>query len=852
MNELFWILVWWLQSTLLMVITLPLAWRVFSFLPDKGLGLARIFGLMLVSYTIWLAGFIHYSPATIALAWAALAAGSWLVWRREGKAIRAFLSANSGLVLVYEALFFMLLVFWAFVRMRHPEIVDQEKFMDFAFFNAFRHESRFPPFDPWLAGAKNYINYYYFGYLSMSSFARLSGVDPAVGYNLVIALLYALTGCGIFSLGYNLTKRLLPAFAGLALLQVLGNLDGAVQLLQNGWRGIDWWRPTRLIHDVVSGGAHFNAWWDASSPAYLAAHGLAADAARDACISEFPYFTFLHGDMHPHLVAMPFALLALGLALALLKSPWPGTLSLKPFRYDGPWPYLALALCLGCLTMMNTWDLPAYGLTASLALLLHQHRAGRLRQHWLQGWLLPSAGLLLLTLLFASPFLAFFKAPAKGIGFTAAKTGLKDTLVFWGAFLAVLAPFVAFKLSSLGRALALGRALPLYSVEALPAKPAAAGKAALAGKPAKAKLKLKPAQDACPKCQAKVRAGNAFCGQCGAKMEAAEPAAEPPAQALAAAKPPALAARLLTIFAKPSKGLSHGPAALLFWAWALSGLALLILMPTTGLLWLLLGAALLLLYSRADEPEGLFALAALAVGLSFILAVEWLHLRDTFEDNPVLVRMNTVFKFYFAAWILLSAAAPLALHQLERGLAAAWGKAARLAVLALVGLALLAGLAYPVYATRGVWDNYDAFSNLPPTLDGMAWLKRDNPDDAEVILRMRDLPGAPVVAEAVGGEYTHFARVSSFTGLPCPVGWPGHELQWRNSYPGVAQQDMDTLYSTMDPAVAQGLIAKYDIRYVFVGALERQKYAAAALAKFDGFMDRFITSNSTVLYARRG
>jgi len=52
----------------------------------------------------------------------------------------------------------------------------------------------------------------------MSTFSRITMVDPAVGYNLVIALLYALTGCGIFSLGYNLTKRLLPAFAGLALL----------------------------------------------------------------------------------------------------------------------------------------------------------------------------------------------------------------------------------------------------------------------------------------------------------------------------------------------------------------------------------------------------------------------------------------------------------------------------------------------------------------------------------------------------------------------------------------------------------------------------------------------------------
>jgi uncharacterized membrane protein len=596
---------------------------------------------------------------------------------------------------------------------------------------------------------------------------------------------------------------------------------------------------------VVAGGAHLNAWWDSSSPAFLAAHNLGADAARDACISEFPYFTFLHGDMHPHLVAVPFALLALSLVLALLKSPWPGTLSLKPFRYAGLWPYLALALALGCLTMMNTWDLPAYGLTAALALLLHQHRSGRLAEHWLEGWLLPSAGLLLLALVFALPFLVTFKVAAvHGLGLTLAKTGLKDTLIFWGVFGAILLPFLAFKLNSLGQALSAGRALPSYGESPTLAK-------ASPGRP-EAKAKSKAAVAACPKCQAKVRPGNAFCGQCGAKIEPLAVPMEMPVQPGVAAKPPVLAARLLTIFAKPSKGLANGPAALLFWPWAVLGLALLIFVPTTGLLWILLGATLLLLFSRTEEPEGLFALATLAVGLCFILAVEWFHLKDSFSDSPVLARMNTVFKFYFAAWILLAAAAPLALHHLDRGLAAAWGAPARWAVLSLVGLAFLAAFAYPVYATRSVWDNYDAYSNLPPTLDGMAWLKRDNPDDAEVILRMRDLPGAPVVAEAVGSEYTHFARVSSFTGLPCPVGWPGHELQWRGVYPGEAQQDMDTLYSTMDPAQAQGLIAKYHIQYVFVGALERQKYAAPALAKFDGFMDRFITSNSTVLYARRG
>ena len=43
--------------------------------------------------------------------------------------------------------------------------------------------------------------------------------------------------------------------------------------------------------------------------------------------------------------------------------------------------------------------------------------------------------------------------------------------------------------------------------------------------------------------------------------------------------------------------------------------------------------------------------------------------------------------------------------------------------------------------------------------------------------------GRPVVAEAVGGDYTDHARVSTFSGLPTLIGWVGHELQCRGDRP---------------------------------------------------------------------
>ncbi|MCC6985449.1 MAG: hypothetical protein IT309_03395 [Anaerolineales bacterium] len=116
--------------------------------------------------------------------------------------------------------------------------------------------------------------------------------------------------------------------------------------------------------------------------------------------------------------------------------------------------------------------------------------------------------------------------------------------------------------------------------------------------------------------------------------------------------------------------------------------------------------------------------------------------------------------------------------------------------------------------------------NFKPTfgynLDDFARIQRDNPDDAAGIQFLLTQPEG-VVAEAIGGSYSYYARISTFTGYPTVLGWPGHEAQWRGGYElhGTRENDILMLYTTARWEEAQAIIEKYGIRYIFIGNLER-------------------------------
>ena len=176
--------------------------------------------------------------------------------------------------------------------------------------------------------------------------------------------------------------------------------------------------------------------------------------------------------------------------------------------------------------------------------------------------------------------------------------------------------------------------------------------------------------------------------------------------------------------------------------------------------------------------------------------------------------------------------------------------AATLGVVCLAGLAL--GLIYP---TIEIWNKTEGFQPRDGyALDGKQDFYQYSPNEMAAAEWLADAP-VGVMAEAVsetGGSYTTYNIVSTFSGMPTILGWIGHEAQWRGGYEeiGSRQSDLRVLYSTSDWSQAESMINLYNIRYIVVGELEQQTYQVDE-TKFDENMIKVFDTSTVDIYEVR-
>ncbi len=594
-------------------------------------------------------------------------------------------------IFVFLVFFTALLVF----KYENPPIDFAEKFMDHAFLASIMRTPVAPPVDPWFIGGHLNV-YYYLGYWLLGMLGIVSGVPSQVVFNLSLPTIFGLTAVNLFLIGHFLLQR----FRYLPILTLLlVNPAFIVNIIKGKPWGSVMWDSTRTITDTIH---------------------------------EFPLFSFLWGDVHPHVIGLfnTTFLIAL-LVYTYLK--WENCIKRDKYIIS-----LLVVISLGTMGLMNTWDALIFGpITVITAIVIawrqlkpddSQHNEGKvkghirnisrkIRENWKDFLILGIIVPVTAVLLFFPYYLQIEGIELKGVFPVQSPTAPEQFLLVNGFFIAILV---------------------IYLLKDIIRRP------------------------------------------------------------------------YIAIIILPFLLLQRFSAAI-------------ILLPI-----------LYLPVKRGRTVTGLLAFFGLAV----LLFCEFFYLKDSFGDSYY--KMNTIFKFYYAAWVLLGISCFIFIGEMLSNRIKPLNISPRIVkiIICIVALGLIIS---PVFSPEKTSVGH-------PTLDGIYYLSYTHPEDYEGILFLKSQNNVTGVAEAIGDDYSYFSRVSSLTGIPTILGESGHEVQWRgddNNWYGERLNDVQTMYE--DPSMTSFLMEKYGISHLFIGENERSKYNVS-----DAYPDlvRVFNRNNVEIYQR--
>jgi YYY domain-containing protein len=818
-------ILWYLLVSLLGWLTFPLVFTLFPALSDRGYSLARTAGLLIWGFVFWLLAIFGIAQNDLGgLFLSVLVIVGLCVWigKNHLKEMQNWLKQHTLMVVITEILFLLAFAFLAIIRAANPEILGTEKPMELAFINSIMRSPSFPPNDPWLSGYG--ISYYYFGYVIAAMLAKFTGVGGGVAFNLMLALVFALASIGAYGIIYNLlsvmrdSKDQIPtkASAGLPLLGpffllVVSNLEGFLELLHrkgffwtfstggtassNFWKWLDikdlsqaptlplgwlpdrylwWWRASRVVQDTT------------------------LQNAPQELIDEFPVFSYILGDLHPHVLAIPFDLLAISVGLNLFLGGWHGETKLAGMKFPVKWPGLFIpALVLGGLAFLNTWDILFGAAIVCGAFLLWRVNGEGWAWKRIEETMIFAVIVGLGSILLYLPFFTNFSSQAGGIlpNLVNPARGAQLWVMFGSLFVPIFS-FQAYMVFSQNYRkkwkasilTILGMVVVLWGLGWL------SGWILFITSPDLVNGFL--VDQGVPDLQSLFHLANLRrLSYIGSLIT------------LILFMIPAFALLLGDLAKKRDQSIVVDQ----------------------------------IIFPWVEEPKTNnplpYIFMLLLLGGSLVLAPEFVYLRDQF-----LWRINTIFKFYYQAWILWSLMAAFGTAFLLLKLRRIWGWLFQIGMILTLAMAL-------IYTVLGYLDRTNNFKPVNGwTLDGTAYMERDNPDEAMAINWLKQAPYG-VVVEAVGGSYSTYARISTLSGLPTVLGWPGHESQWRGGYElqGNRQEDIKLLYETNSWEMAVEIIKRYNIRYIYIGMLERSTYRVNE-SKFQRVLNPIYALGSVVIY----
>lgn len=834
---------WWVFFEIIGWITFPLCFSLFKNLYTKGYSFSKITGLLFWGYTYWIGNTFGIIGNTrlgavftliVILSTSIISLYKKHIWAE----IYAWMRENIKIILYSEVLFLISLLFMVVMRGANPEIIGTEKPMELSFINGILRSQTFPPNDPWLSGYS--ISYYYFGYLIIAAIIKIIGTDSGIAFNLTLIFWFALISVGAFGILFNIligkiqrdkkiisqkkvNSTLLYGFLAPVFLLLVSNGEGLLELLhslgflwkpdQGGEIVSHFWswldikelsQPPPIPFNWDLGRIGGTWWWRASR--VLQDYTIQGQARE--IIDEFPFFSFLLGDLHPHVLAIPFVLLCIISGYTYLLEENENKFSLIKnvtafWRKGFNW---FLALALGSLIFVNTWDFPVYfGMVGAIFIISIYPKRESI------GEILKESIVTLFTLgficfVFYLPFLMSFSSQVGGIlpSLIFQSRSIHLLVIFFPLIMILLSDLFFRILAYLPKDLVRRNFLIafggyLFSLVVSMIVPFFVGAIPDLYRYLQSSLS-RNYENSIQQSMQRYQALISTYGASNSKeliFRTVERIISDPIDILVLITLISVMASIGVCFIKQAKRTESR-----------------------------------LQINKQDSFIGLM----IFLGAILILFPEVFYLRDQFGW-----RMNTIFKFYYQSWILFSISAAYAVSQINE----IKKSIVRKVITALSLISVVSGLVYPFFAVR---ERINGLTGRDFTLNGNEYLQISNPDEFEAV-RYLNLVSFGVISEAVGGSYSNHGRISKFTGLPTVLGWPGHELQWRGGAEeiGSRESDIKELYSTNKWVTAKNILDKYNLRYIYIGDIERKTYQISE-EKFVFNLPVIFNNSSVVIY----
>ena len=786
----------------------PLVARAFPVLADRGWAISKPVGMLLVGTSAWLASYTRLVPNEPLTWWVFLilfGVGSAWMMRSDLQSLRKTFVRRWRIIVTIELIFLLFFLMFLSLRTFDPAADATEKPMDLMMLTAVTGAQYAPPQDLWLAGEP--VAYYYFGYWMYGGASAMAGTGPAVAFNVGLALVAGMAASVAAALVTTLVWRdgaskkiaLLAGGVSALLLMLVSNLSGLWTLLDitriapdwllNWYKGADYDRVAQIVAwrpDTLESGSGW-WWWDSSR--IINTYGETGESLSgkvielDPTIHEYPFFSFLLGDFHPHVMSIPFLLTGITVLTALFIAN--RSISFGALRRNVP-AALIVAIVIGASGFINFWDI---GLLVLLSIGLV-----------VTGWIL-----------------------IRGPGLRSLITAALPLGILWVAGMLIYSPFYFGTAES--------------QVQWPPIAPVKYGSRPIHFISVWLILLIvvAPISVAVSK-----KYATAMFERLRGKNNASR------------------AERLLIWLPAWITGLALIVVPWL--AWAATHLAfndnahpsdIISRLPVTGLLGLISVVLIAVTLTRArrgadDGAHYVLLLGTLALYLLF--AAELFFVHDLFGN-----RMNTVFKFYYQAWIVLSIVGGYGAYVWWRYHPVLTGRSMWISRTGIAVLAVVAISSFYFPVASAVSKTLD--SGLGPNLDGLSFLEPRNQEEKDVIEQIREMADVDdVLVEAVaerGGSYTDYGRIAGSSGVPTILGWVGHERQWHGIDDSFVdrQGDVETIYTTDDENELRGLIDKYSLTMVVVGPREITTYGNIDMTLFDTLGDRIIEHGEFTVFS---